>query len=136
MPIDMIQLSVAFSELPKQEKVIARLINELFEHPNMIVRRIAISACRHSQMFDVPGLKEALTDKLSDPEAWVRYDTAWTIREAKYDSPVIRQKLERNANGINLQSAKKQIEEQPGRADLQARIQAQETLNVLIANDN
>jgi len=87
MPIDEIRLSAAFAALPEQERVVGRLISELFNHHNMHVRRIGVNAARRSQAFRTAGLKEALTARLSDPEAWVQYDAAWAIAEARVRQP-------------------------------------------------
>lgn len=134
MPIDEIRLSVAFAKLPDQEEVVSRLIRELFSHENMHVRRIAINACRRSGAFGVSGLKEALAEKLSDPEAWVRYDAAWAIEDAQFDSPEIRKKLTMLAANIKLPEDELSKEKNPSNADLQARVQARKTLDTIIKN--
>ena len=56
MPIEEIQLAVAFAELPDRLQVVDRLMRELFNNENMHVRRIAVNACRRSQAFEVVGL--------------------------------------------------------------------------------
>ncbi|PSB56099.1 hypothetical protein [Chamaesiphon polymorphus] len=132
MPIEEIRLSVAFAELPDLHNVISRLVQELFEHENMHVRRIAINACRRAQTFDVQGLKEGLTNKLNDPEAWVRYDAAWAIHEAKYDNPLIRELLILNAGNVKLPDDENRVRENPGNSALQAQVKARKTLNALM----
>src|SRR5262245_55827433 len=102
MPIEELHLSIAFASLPNRVKVVTRLISELFDHQNMHVRRIAVNAARRSKAFDTPGLKEALTRRLSDPEPWVQYDAAWAIDEAGFDSPKIRKKLAAIAGDVKL----------------------------------
>ncbi|MEO8250491.1 MAG: hypothetical protein ABI589_14105, partial [Burkholderiales bacterium] len=90
MPIDEIRLAGAFTELAEQERVVKRLIAELFDHPGLHVRRIAVNACRRSGAFGVPGLQAALTRKLEDSAAWVGYNAAWAIHSVGVDSPRIR----------------------------------------------
>ncbi len=131
MPVEELRLSVAFAELPHQEEVVARLIRELFDHDNMHLRRIAINACRRSEMFSVPGLKEALTEKLFDPAAWVRYDAAWAIHDAQYDSPEIRRRLKVNAANSKLPDDEIRVRKNPSDAVLQAQVRARETLDAL-----
>src|ERR1043166_422181 len=133
MPIEELRLAVAFAELPCREEVVTNLIGELFDHQNMHVRRIAVIACRKSGAFGVPGLKEALTRKLADPEGWVRYDAAWAILEAKYDSSEIRACLAALADGISLPADRERVRRNLGDADLQAKVRARETLDALLA---
>jgi len=129
MPIDEIRLSVEFTELPNQPKVINRLISELFDYDNMHVRRIAVNACRRSEHFDEPGLREALLQRLSDGEGWVRYDAAWAIGDAGYDDVEIRSGLKVAAGNTNLPEDAELLSENPSDADLSARVRAQEVLN-------
>ncbi|HEU4670850.1 MAG TPA: hypothetical protein VFR91_09075 [Dyella sp.] len=136
MPIDEIRLAVAFTELPNQKEVVARLIRELFYHHNMHVRRIAVNACRRSQNFDVPGLQDALTEKLVDPEAWVRYDAARAIHDAKYDSPKIRDLLSQNAGIIDLHEGEPLLKGNPSNSELQSQIRSRKALNALLAREN
>jgi len=131
MPIDEIRLAVAFAELPDQERVVPRLITELFEHENMHVRRIAINACRRSKNFHVPGLKEALTRRLNDPAAWVCYDAAWAILDGQYDSPEIQEILILLSEGVSLLDDKARLRQNPSDAALQAKVKAKETLNAI-----
>jgi hypothetical protein len=131
MPIDEIRLSVDFAELPDQVQVVERLVRELFNYPNMHVQRIAINACRRSQQFGVRGLKEALTEKLSDSEPWVRYDAAWAIHDAKYDSPKIREELLKNAATVRLPEDELRLRGNPGNAELQSQVRARKALDAL-----
>lgn len=130
MPIDEIRLATEFSSLANQERVVKRLMSEAFNHANMHVRRIAINACRRSESFDIDGLSSALTDKLSDPSAWVRYDAAWTILEAGFDSPEIRFKLSQIAGTPSVDD-ERLLKLDPGNAELQAKVSAQQALNKL-----
>jgi hypothetical protein len=135
MPIEEIRLAVAFAELPNQEVVVSRLLHEIFHHENMHVRRIAVNACRRSNHFQVSGLKEALTTKLSDPEAWVCYDAAWAIFDAQFDSPEIRESLNKLADGISLSDGKALLQSNLGDAELQAKVKAKEVLTAILANN-
>lgn len=110
-----------------------RLIAELFDHPNLHVRRIAVNACRRSKAFEVPTLQDALTRKLEDHSAWVRYDAAWAIDSAAYDSPRIRQLLGEIAGIAPLSDLKEQVRNNLGNAELQARARARETLDALVS---
>ncbi len=102
MPIDEVRLATAFAELPDRESVATRLLDELVFHDNFHVRRVAIHGCRLSRAFQIPGLQSAATRLLDDPEDWVRYDAAWLIQDAGYDSSEIRHKLARLAEGVPL----------------------------------
>ena len=133
VPIDEIRLAVAFAELPSKESVVERLIAELFDHPNLHVRRIAVNACRRSEAFEVPTLQDALTRKLEDHSAWVRYDAAWAIHSAAYDFPRIRQLLGEIAGIAPLSDLKEQVRNNLGNAELQARARARETLDALVS---
>jgi hypothetical protein len=136
MPIDEIRLAVAFTELPNQQEVVARLIQEPFHHHNMHVRRIAVNACRRSKHFDVPGLQDALTERLMDSEAWVRYDAAWAIHDAKYDSPKIRDLLSHNAGTMDLLEGESLLKINPSNSELQSQIRARKALNAILAPEN
>jgi hypothetical protein len=131
MPVDEIRLATAFTELPNRSSVVARLISELFDHPNMHVRRIAINACRRSKEFGVPGLEEAVTAKLGDSEPWVRYDAAWAALDAAYDSSTIRAALAAAAGAAPLQELQVAVEKDPGNPELRARLRAHEALHAL-----
>ena len=134
MPIDEIRLSVAFARLPNQAEVIPRLM-ALFNHGNMHVRRIVINACRRAATFNVPGLREALTRKLSDPEAWVRYDAVWALQEAEYDSSEIRGCLDELSAGVVLPDDELRLSTRLGDAQLQARVRAKRALIALRARE-
>lgn len=131
MPIDEIRLAVAFAKLLAKEHVVERLIDEMFDDPNMHVRRIAVNACRRAKAFDAPMLKEALTRKLEDPEPWVRYDAAWAIGDAGYDCPRIRQLLSAIAGIRPLAELKVLVRAHTSNAALQAQARARETLDLL-----
>lgn len=135
MPIDEVRLAVAFAELPDIEQAVERLVAELFDHPDMHVRRIAVNACRRSEAFDVPSLKEAFTRRLEDSSAWVRYDAAWAIHAAAYDSPRIRQLLAGIAGDAPLVQLQEQVSSDLGNAELQAQARARETLDALGARN-
>jgi hypothetical protein len=130
MPIEEMQLASALASLPNSDNVVARMISELFSHPNMHVRRIAISASRRSKAFGVIGLRDALTFALNDPEAWVRYDATWAIQEAGFDSPEIRELLTSIAKG-SMPEDKEQARKHPANAELRARLRASELLEAL-----
>jgi hypothetical protein len=127
LPIEELRLVSAFVELPDPHRVVDRLVRELFNNDNMHVRRIAVSACRRAKAFDVQGLEEALTEKLSDPEPWVRYDAVWAIQEAGYDSPKIRSRVAMMAEGFTS-GDEEYLRKHPGDAVVQARVRAQKLL--------
>jgi hypothetical protein len=135
MPIDELRLAVAFSELPNQREVIARLVAELFDHENMHVRRIAIGACRRSGIFDVPLLREGLTRRLADTHAWVRYVAAWAILDARFDSEEIRNALIQLSAGVVLPEDEERACKNPSDAELQSRVKAKQALVALLARD-
>ena len=131
MPIEEIQLAHALSTLPDIEQVVGRLHRELFDHQNMHVRRIAVNACRHAKVFDCNGLKEAVTRKLEDSEAWVRYDAVWLIQAAGYDSSDIRRLL--GAAAAECAADDEAIlKTNRGNAEIQARLKARAALDGLV----
>ncbi len=132
MPIDEIRLASEFAALPDQHEVVPRLVRELFGHSNMHVRRIAVNAVRRSQEFDVPGLADALTRMLSDPEPWVRYDAAWAIGTGGFDSAEIRRLLAIEASNCTAEDDDLR-ERSPGDADVAARVRARDVLRELQA---
>jgi hypothetical protein len=132
MPIDEIRLSAALAALPDQDKVVTRLISELFNHHNMHVRRIGVNAARRSKAFHTWGLKEALTARLSDPEAWVQYDAAWAIAEAGFDSPEIRERLAGIAGNVTIPEGEARVRADLGNSKLQAQLRAKKTLDSIL----
>jgi hypothetical protein len=132
MPIDEIELASEFAALPDQHEVVPRLIRELFDHQNMHVRRIAVNAVRRSEVFDVPGLADALTRMLTDSESWVRYDAAWAIGTAGFDSPEIRRLLAIEASNCTPEDDDLR-NRSPGDADVAARVRARDVLQRLQA---
>ena len=131
MPIDEIRLAHEFSILPDQPRIVGRLIAELFDHENMHVRRIAVNASRRSGAFDTEGLQVALTRRLSDPEPWVRYDAAWAVGEAGYDSPEIRAALIEEAANCTPDDDRL-LETHRSDDELQARVKARDVLQELV----
>lgn len=130
MPIEEMQLASSFVELPNRVEVVTRLVRELFDNENMHVRRIAINACRRAKTFDVAGLENALTERMNDPEPWVRYDAIWAIQEAGYDSPEIRSRLAAIAENFSPDD-EAHVRRSPGDAIVQTRVRAQRLLAAL-----
>lgn len=133
LPIQMARLATEFAKAPRPERVVTAILRELFDHTSFHVRRVAVTACRHIREFQVPGLREALVKKLADPEWWVRYDAAWTIRDAGYDEADVRKALSRLAKGITLADAEAELQKSSN-PELHARVQARKTLDALEAH--
>jgi len=133
MPIEEIRLAAAFAALPDQDRVVSRLISELFTHRNMHVRRIAVNAARRSKAFHTSGLKGALTARLSDAEEWVQYDAAWAIAEAGFDSSEIRERLDRIAGDVTAVEGETRVRAAAGNSKLQAQLRARKTLDSILA---
>jgi HEAT repeat protein len=131
MPVEEIRLAYLLSELPNKPKVVQRLMENYFDHSNPHVRRIAINACRRSECFEVAGLTDALIRKLQDEWDWVRYDAAWAIGDAGYDSPIVREALQEAAGDTKLPEDEILRAESPSDADLAARVRAREVLDDL-----
>jgi hypothetical protein len=131
LPLDELELAIAFANLPDIEIVVGRLIRELFDNSNMHVRRIAVNACRRSKAFASAGLEDALTRRLGDPEPWVRYDAAWAIQDAVYDSDEIRRMLAAAAVGWSP-ADDESVRARPGDAEAQARVKARKALDALL----
>jgi hypothetical protein len=132
LPIQLAQLAAAFSELPNPRDVVANLLSRLFDHDSFHVRRVAVQACRRAKVFDVPGLRAALIEKLVDPSGWVRYDAAWAIREAGYDGADVRSALAKLADGITLPEEESNSKNASD-AEWRARVEARKALDRLLA---
>ncbi|MBB6187695.1 hypothetical protein [Rhodanobacter sp. MP7CTX1] len=130
MPIEEMQIASAFAELPDRVEVVTRLVHELFNNENMHVRRIAVNACRRAKTFEVAGLEHALTERLTDPEPWVRYDAIWAIQDAGYDSPEIRARLAAIVEN-STSDDEAYVRKSPNNAVVQARVRAQRLLAAL-----
>ncbi len=128
MPIDLFDIANEMSELKNQDLVVRRLISEGIGHESAQVRRIAIHACLRSKRYTVPGLKEAIAERLRDKNAWVRYDAAWLVKDAKYFSSAIVASLESMTKDISYEQAKSRQSKNPGDFDASSALQAYETL--------
>lgn len=133
MPIEEIRLSVAFAELPNPEQVVPRLLTELVDHDDMHVRRVGIHACRRIGLFQASGLREAIMRRLSDSNHWVQYDAVWTVQDAGYDGPDVREFLGRLASGVQLPEDEQRLKENPSNAQLAAKVRARVALDSLLA---
>ena len=71
-----------------------------------------------------------------DSEAWVRYDAAWAIHDAKYDSPKIRDLLSHNAGTMDLLEGESLLKINPSNSELQSQIRARRALNAILAPEN
>lgn len=133
MPIEEVRLSVFFAQLPNPEQVVPRLIAEVIDHENMHIRRVGIHACRRIGLFQAPGLRDAIIRRLADENAWVRYDAVWTVQDAGYDGPDVRQILGELAAGVRLPEDEERLRDNPSDADLAARVRARAALDSLLS---
>lgn len=133
LPIQTARLATKFGTVTDPKRAVAAILKKLFDHKSFHVRRVAVRACGRIQAFDAPGLQDALVKKLSDPEAWVRYDTVWVIREAGYDGPKVRKALAKLAKDVKLPQDEKRAERETSNADLRARVDARKLLDALAA---
>ena len=131
MPIEEIELSVAFAELPDPHATIARLLERLLPHDNLHVRRVALNACRRIGEFEAPGLKEALVAALEDPAGWVRYDAAWALRDAGFRDEAVVAALERAADGAKYPEDEDVLTSNRGDSKNMARLEAAKALHAL-----
>ena len=132
-PIQTARLATEFGKVAAPKKAVAKILQKLFDHKSMHVRRVGVRACGRIGAFDVPKLQDALVKKLSDPEGWVRYDAVWVIREAGYDSAKVRKALAKLAKGVTLPQDEKKAENESSNADLRARVDARKLLDALTA---
>jgi hypothetical protein len=135
MPIEEIRLSVAFAELPNPQQVVRRLLADLVDHDDMHVRRVGINACRRIGLFQIPGLRDAIVRRLSDPAHWVQYDAVWTVQAAGYDGPDVRRLLGRLAAGVHLPEDEERLKAGPSNAELAARVRARVALDKLLGTN-
>jgi hypothetical protein len=119
--------------LPNPRKVVQRVLAELVDHDNPSLRRIGIHACRRIGVFQAPGLRAALLSKLSDSDAWVRYDAAWAVKDAGYDGKDVRDLLALLAGDAKLPEEEQRLQMRPGDAELAARVYARAALDRLVA---
>lgn len=131
-PIQMARLATEFGKLPNPEAVVPLVLDQLFGHKSADVRRVGIGACGRMKAFAVPGLQEALVKKLSDKDAWVRFDAVGAIRQAGYDGPAVRKALGKLANGV-LPEDEVRAGRETSNAELRARVDAKKLLDALVA---
>lgn len=130
LPMQMARLATEFAQSPNPSMIVAQLLRELFDHESSHVRRVAVLSCQRIREFQVPGLQEALVRKLADPDWWVRYDAARTIREAGYDDDQVRKALTLLADEVKLPEAEAELQKRSN-AELSARVQARKALDAL-----
>lgn len=116
---------------PGESGSFSGVLAELVEHANPSGRRIGIHACPRAKQFQAAGLREALLRRLADPDPWVRYDAAWTVREAGYDGLDIREALGVLAAGVTLSDDLQRLKADSHNAVLAARVRAKEALDAL-----
>src|SRR5262249_32553892 len=133
-PIKQARLSRLLAELPNPRKVVQRVLAELADHDNPSMRRIGVHACRRIGVFQAPGVRAALLRKLSGPDAWVRYDAAWAVKDAGYDGKEVRDSLARLAGDVKLPEDEQRLATRPSDADLAARVRARVALDSLLAS--
>lgn len=129
--IDLARVSVALAELSNKPEMIERALAELVAHTNPSRRRLGIHACRRARRFQLGGQRDALLRCLADTDPWVRYDAAWTIHEAGYHGPDVRDALGVLAAGVDLPADKQRLADNPSDAELAARVRAREALDAL-----
>lgn len=131
-PIQMARLATEFGKLPNPEAVVPLVLDQLFVHKSADVRRVGIGACGRMKTFGVPGLQEALVKKLSDKDAWVRFDAVRVIREAGYDGSAVRKALSKLAKDV-LPKDEERADRETSNAELRARVDAKKLLDALLA---
>ena|GEM_PF-5240892 len=91
---DVANIARKLTELPHRERVAKRSLKELVSHEKPSRRRVGITACRVIGRFGVPGLREALLQRLADTDRWVRHDAVLAVGAAGYDGSEVRELLE------------------------------------------
>ncbi|MNN21347.1 hypothetical protein D3C81_1346650 [compost metagenome] len=127
-----ISLAGQLAEMIESAATAARLIDDLADHANPQVRRIALNAIRRGRQFTSPDLQPALVRRMADAEAAVRHDAVWIVQETRMDGAELRAALRRLAGKVRLPWDAERARANPGDTALAAQVRARMALDKLL----
>ncbi|MNS95815.1 hypothetical protein D3C72_1300870 [compost metagenome] len=130
--VEEISLAGQLAEMIESAATAARLIDDLADHANPQVRRIALNAIRRGRQFTSPGLQPALVRRMADAEAAVRHDAVWIVQETRMDGAELRAALRRLAGKVRLPWDAERARANPGDTALAAQVRARMALDKLL----
>ncbi|MBP0629476.1 hypothetical protein [Cupriavidus sp. AcVe19-1a] len=130
--VEEISLAGQLAEMIESAATAARIIDDLADHANPQVRRIALNAIRRARQFTSPGLQPALVRRMADAEAAVRHDAVWIVQETRMDGAELRAALRRLAGKVRLPWDAERARANPGDTALAAQVRARMALDRLL----
>ncbi|SOY87062.1 conserved hypothetical protein [Cupriavidus taiwanensis] len=130
--VEEVSLAGQLAEMIGAADAAARVIDDLFDHANPQVRRIALNAIRRARQFSAPALQPALVRRMADAEAAVRHDAVWIVQETRMDSAELRAALRRLAGKVQLPWDAERARANPGDTALAAQVRARMALDKLL----
>ncbi|MBF6988887.1 HEAT repeat domain-containing protein [Cupriavidus sp. IK-TO18] len=130
--VEEISLAGQLAEMIGSADTAARIIDDLADHANPQVRRIALNAIRRGRQFTSPSLQPALVRRMADAEAAVRHDAVWIVQESRMDGAELRAALRRLAGKVRLPWDAERARANPGDTALAAQVRARMALDNLL----
>ncbi|MFJ4288616.1 hypothetical protein ACIP1U_02330 [Cupriavidus sp. NPDC089707] len=130
--VEEISLAGQLAEMIESADTAARIIDDLADHANPQVRRIALNAVRRGRQFTSPNLQPALVRRMADVEAAVRHDAVWIVQETRMDGAELRAALRRLAGKVQLPWDAERARANPGDTALSAQVRARMALDKLL----
>ncbi|SOZ15435.1 conserved hypothetical protein [Cupriavidus taiwanensis] len=130
--VEEVTLAGQLAEMIGSPDTAARVIDDLFDHVNPQVRRIALNAVRRARQFSTPALQPALVRRMADAEAAVRHDAVWIVQETRMDGAELRAALRRLAGKVQLPWDADRARANPGDTALAAQVRARMALDKLL----
>ena len=130
--VEEVTLAGQLAEMIGSPDTAARVIDDLFDHANPQVRRIALNAVRRARQFSTPALQPALVRRMADAEAAVRHDAVWIVQETRMDGAELRAALRRLAGKVQLPWDADRARANPGNTALAAQVRARMALDKLL----
>lgn len=130
--VEEISLAGQLAETIESAATATRIIDDLADHANPQVRRIALNAIRRGRQFTSPGLPPTLVRRMADAEAAVRHDAVWIVQETRMDGAELRAALRRLAGKVRLPWDAERARANPGDTALAAQVRARMALDRLL----
>lgn len=130
--VEEVSLAGQLAEMIGSADTATRVIDDLFDHANPQVRRIALNAVRRARQFSAPALQPALVRRMADAEAAVRHDAVWIVQETRMDGAELRAALRRLAGKVQLPWDAERARANPGDTALAAQVRARMALDKLL----
>ncbi|MEM5428922.1 hypothetical protein [Cupriavidus oxalaticus] len=130
--VEEISLAGQLAEMIESADTAGRIIDDLADHANAQVRRIALNAIRRARQFTSPALQPSLVRRMADAEAAVRHDAVWIVQEARMDGAELRAALRRLAGKVRLPWDAERARANSGDTALAAQVRARMALDKLL----